>query len=62
MYTAVKGGLVFEEPLNLSKSGWFAAFNYTIYNVLDSSDNLSFALSVRRSMISGGIPGLLIVA
>lgn len=38
MYTAVTGGgLVFEEPLNLSKSGCFGAFNYTISNVLDSS-------------------------
>lgn len=40
MYTAVTGGLVFEGPLNLSKSGWFGAISYTISNVLDSSDRI----------------------
>jgi hypothetical protein len=33
-----EGRLVFPEALNLSKSGWFGTFNYTISNVLDSSD------------------------
>jgi hypothetical protein len=32
-----EGGLVFEDALNLSKSGWFRAFCYTISNVLGSS-------------------------
>lgn len=39
-----EGGLVFDEALNLSKSGWFRTVSYAISNVLDSSGITSLRL------------------
>ena len=44
-----EGGLVFENALNLSKSGWIDIFNYTISNGLDSSVDM-YSIPKRKVM------------